>query len=76
MVKMDRIYRLLDRKLSRLKKEQFQNILEFEAEDAVYQAGLNRLKEMILMSLEIGAAAHIVNAEGLIKMISKLQSVY
>ena len=73
---MKKIYEILDRKLNRLKKEQFQNILEFEAEDAVYQTILDRLEEMILMSLETGAAAHVVTAEELIKMISKLQSVY
>ena len=76
MVKMNEIYRLLDRKLNRLKKRQFQNILEFEAEDAVYQTDLNRLEEMILMSLEMRATAHVVITEELIKMISKFQSVY
>ena len=76
MAKMDKIYELLDRKLNRLKEEQFQDVLEFEAEDAVYQTDLNRLEEMISISLEIGAAAHIVTAEELIKMISKLQSAY
>ena len=72
MVKMDKIYKLLDRKLNRLKEGQFQNILKFEAEDAAYQTDLNRLEEMILISLETGAAAHIVTAEESIKMISKL----
>ena len=76
MVKMDEIYELLDEKLNRLKEGQFQNVLEFEAEDAAYQTDLNRLEEMISMSLEMRAAAHIVTAEELIKMISKLQSVY
>ena len=73
---MNEIGELLDRKLNRLKEEQFQNILEFKAEDAAYQTDLNRLEEMILMSLETGAAAHVVTAEELIKMFSKLQSVY
>ena len=72
MVKMNKIYRLLDKKLNRLKEEQFQHVLEFEAEDAAYQTGLNRLEEIISMSLETEAAAHVVTAEGLIKMISKL----
>ena len=71
-----KIYELLDRKLNRLKKRQFQNILKFKAEDAVYQTDLNRLEEMILMSLKMRAAAHVVTAEELIKIISKLQSVY
>ena len=76
MVKMNEIYRLLDRKLNRLKEGQFQNVLEFEAEDAVYQAGLDRLEEMISMSLGMRAAAHVVTTEEFIKIISKLQSAY
>ena len=76
MVKMDEIYRLLDGKLNRLKEGQFQNVLKFEAEDAVYQTALDRLEEMISMSLGTGAAAHVVIIEELIEMISKLQSAY
>ena len=76
MAKMDGIYGLLDGKLNRPKEGQFQDVLEFEAEDAAYQAGLDRLEGMISMSLGTGAAAHVANAEGPIEMISKLQSAY
>ena len=76
MAKMDGIYGLLDGKLNRPKEGQFQDVLEFEAEDAAYQAALDRLEGMISMSLGMGAAAHVVTAEGLIKIISKLQSAY
>ena len=51
MVKINEIYRLLDRKLNRLKEEQFQDLLKFKVEDAVYQTDLNRLEKMISMSL-------------------------
>ena len=76
MAKMDGIYGLLDGKLGRPQEGQFQDALEYEAEDAAYQAALDRLEGTILISLGTGAAAHVANAEGPIEMISKLQSAY
>ena len=76
ILKKNKIYELLDRKLSRFKKKQFQNVLKFNAEDAVYQTNLDRLKKIISTSLRVRAATHVVNTEELIKIISKFQSAY
>ena len=69
------MYDLLNKRWIKSQEEEYQNISVFEEAEDLYQAALNRLNDLISVSLKTEAAAHVAHAES-IKMINKIQSVY